>query len=137
MDRPIAEDGKINENMVECLTRICETLRMHDERAAKMQEVEAIVMSNGSALMKLQEDTQRDLQELTNNVKEMTTVLSSHEDLIKTNSTLVTELADIVKWLTTEQTKYRQTQSGMLWKIMTAVLAALSTFMAALVVKGY
>jgi hypothetical protein len=137
MDRQIAEDGQISQGMVECLSRICETLRMHDERAAKIEQMEVTIMSNEGALMKLQEDTQRDLQELTNNVKEMTTVISSHEDLIKTNSTLVTELADIVKWLTTEQTKYRQTQSGMLWKVLTAVLGALSTIMAALVIRGY
>ena len=125
------------QEFVECLSKLCETLRMHDDRAAEMQKMEVKILTDQAVLLKLQEDTQRDLKELTTNVKDMSTVLSSHEELIKTNSSLVKELADIVKWLTTEQTKYRQTQSGMLWKILVAILGSMNILLGALVIGGY
>jgi len=137
MNIPIATEGEVGEQVVECLTRLCETLRMHDERAAKMQELEVVMVTNEASMLKMQEETQRDLRELTANVREMSAVLNSHEELIRTNSTLVKELADIVKWLTTEQTKYRQSQSGMLWKILVAVLGSLNVLLGALIVRGY
>lgn len=111
----------------EALVKLCESIRFHDERAMKIYEAEVSVLTHQGEILRLQETTQRQVESLAESMEKYSILVP---ELISTNAKLNQQIAELLTWLTKESSKARVAERSLVWKMMTAVLAAFSTLLA-------